>query len=224
MPWIRLAGPALVAAALLAACTEQNAPTETTRTIEPKFDISNAPGESGLHVIRGGIFLEYWLIRDPEAGLAVALGSADGFPICGESFTEERFLDIMFIGSRADPERDPDEPDALLAGLLMQALLKGEEIFATVYSLEGEFTDDCDFLLNGTKLAEGTVRMVGTDNDFNAFVRGEPIRADAFGFTAHGIVNLTGGGTARLNATDREVFFPPDEVKVTTTISLIPIH
>jgi hypothetical protein len=223
MQSIRMIGSALAAATLLAACTEEKAPIETPGAVSPSLDISDAPGQSGLHVLRGGIFLEYWLVRDPKAGLAVALGSADGFPICGEPFTQVSLLDIMLVGSRSDPDRDPNEPDPLLPGLLMQAILKGDDIFATVYSLEGEFADDCDFLLNATKVAHGTVRMVGTDNDFQAFIRGEPLRADAFGFSVHGIVNLMSGGLARLNATDREVFFPPDQVKGTTTINLIPL-
>jgi hypothetical protein len=66
------------------------------------------------------------------------------------------------------------------------------------------------------------VRLVATDNDANAFIRDVPIRADAFGFMAHGDVNLTAGGTARLSATDRFVFFPPDQVKETVNILLNP--
>jgi hypothetical protein len=222
MQSIRTLAPAVAAAAVLAGCTEHTMPTDTaTGAVGTSFDISDAPGSSGLHVIRGGIFLEYWLIRDPRAELAVALGSADGFPICGESFSLVHLLEVQFIGSRHDPDRPPGD---LLDGLLMQALLKGDDVFATVYSLKGDFVDDCDFLLNGTRIAKGTVRMRGTDNDFNAFIRNLPIRADAFGINAHGIVNLTGGGTARLSAVDRQVFFPPDRVTETAKVRMNPIQ
>jgi hypothetical protein len=203
----------LVAATLLTACTEENAPTETA--ISPSFSISNAPFHSGLHVERGAVFLEALPIFDPEAGLAVNVASADGPPFCQESTEFFALLDVMFHGSRADPD---------LGGLLTQALFQGDGLLATVYSLEGEFTDLCDFLLNGTRLAEGTVRVLSTDNDVSAFLRNLPIRADAFGFQVHGIVNLTSGGLARLTVIDRVVFFPPDQTKETVRIDLKPIR
>jgi len=53
-------------------------------------------------------------------------------------------------------------------------------------------------------------------------VNGVSIRADAFGFVAHGTVNLTSGGTARLNAAYRAVFFPSDQVKEAATVKLLP--
>ena len=97
------------------------------------------------------------------------------------------------------------------------------EIFATVYEWNGEELG-CDLVLNAQVLAHGTVRALLTDNDFNAFLRPEPIRADAFGVSVQGIVTLASGGLARLNATDRVVFFPPDESKETSHISLRPLN
>jgi hypothetical protein len=220
MGMLRIMGPAMAATVLLAACNDQSMPTKETPT-SPNFANGNAAPQSGLHVLHVGVFLEVALIVDPNAGLAVALHSgSDGYPFCGESATVEHLLFGRFILSRTDPDRVP-EPGDPTDGFLIQAILKSNEIFATVYSLE-EFTDICDFLLNGTRVAEGTVRVVATDNDFLAFIRSVPIRADAFGFMAHGIVDLPSGGTARLNATYRAVFFPPDQVKETATVKLLP--
>ncbi|MGH7608105.1 MAG: hypothetical protein ACREME_12280 [Gemmatimonadales bacterium] len=62
-----------------------------------------------------------------------------------------------------------------------------------------------------------------TDNDFVAFQRGEPVRANAFGWTSQGTLTLTGGELAHFNEVQRFVFFPPDDVRVSESINLTPI-
>jgi hypothetical protein len=190
----------------------ESAPTESPEGVDSN-GLSDVPSSAAI-VERGGIFVELFPFADPEAGLAVVLGSADAFPICGEIFEEVRLLGIQFIGSRPDPEVN----DPFLGGRLLQSLAKGE-IFATVYAWSGEALD-CDFILNGDVLAEGVVRVVQTDNDVNAFLREGPIRGNAFGTIVHGTVTLANGDLARLQAVFRAVFFPPDEVKDHVRISL----
>jgi hypothetical protein len=206
---------ALAALAILTACTQQNAPSEPAGGASSEIEISNASPVSVADPHGGQIFLEIFPFGDAESGLAVALGSADAFPICGQSFEEVLLWDILFIGSRPDPEVN----DPFLGGRLIQALANGE-IFATVYEWNGEELG-CDLVLNAQVVAHGTVHALLTDNDFNAFLRPEPIRADAFGVSVHGTVTLASGETARLNAVYRAVFFPPDVVKETSNIKLL---
>jgi hypothetical protein len=214
MYFIRMTSLVITTALVAGACADQRTPTETTPAVTPGYKVSDAPFQSGLHVERGAVYVEFFLFIDASAGLAVGLHSdSDGFPACGEEEgTDFSLLDVMFHGSRDDPD---------LPGLLTQALFQGE-LFATVFSLEGEITDLCDFLVNGTRIAEGTVRVMLTDNDFAAFLRSMPIRADAFGTMARGTVTLTSGGSATLKVTDRVVFFPPDDVREQTRITLTP--
>jgi len=139
----------------------------------------------------------------------------DAFAFCGEPFT------IFRPGQFQDVFTPADE-------LLVQELFRAEGAFVTIYAWAGQNileTDDilCAFLLNQPRLARGTAHLVNTDNDLNAGSREAPIRADAFGFTAEGIVELTGGGRAHYSGFSRAVFFPPDQVKVASGISLTPL-
>jgi hypothetical protein len=164
-------------------------------------------------VVRGtSAFL--FLLFDFEHRLAAAHNARDGFRgLCGDVttvFTPGEFQDIL---SPADE-------------ILVQELFKAEGAFVNVYPWDGVFPPTvealCDFL-HGTRLAQGTARLVNTDNDFFAFLRDAPIRADAFGFTAQGTVNLASGGQAQYNAALRFVFFPPEPGRVVTArIGLTP--
>jgi len=138
---------------------------------------------------------------------------ADGFGGCGEPFTVIRPGDFQHVLTPADV-------------LLIQELIRTKVIFVTVFAWEGQdvFENLCDFLMNGPRLARGTAHLVNTDNDLQAGLRDAPIRADAFGFTAEGTVELTGGGRAHYSSLSRFVFFPPDQLKVTEAINLVPLR
>ena len=63
--------------------------------------------------------------------------------------------------------------------------------------------------------------MVRTDNN----LLGVPDRMDTFGFTAEGTLELTSdGGIAHYNGVSRVVFLPPDQVKVSAGINLVPLR
>jgi len=105
--------------------------------------------------------------------------------------------------------------------ILVQDLLLSKKHFVAVFDLSAPL-GTCEEIL-AAKLAEGTAQFVLTDNDFFAFLRDFGIRANAFGFTAQGTLELmNGGGKAHYNTVQRFVFFPPDEVKVTEKINLRP--
>lgn len=209
MQSLRIAGCALVAATLMGGCSEPNKPTEGAGTRSPKSNFSNAPSQSGLRVVRGTSFF-FFVVFDADHGMAAAINGRDGIANCGEPFTVSqpgRFQDVL----------NPSDE------ILVQELFKADAAFVHVYAWDGVPPPDDDAfcaLLTGPRIARGRARLVSTDNDFFAFLRSMPIRADAFGFTAQGTVNLTAGGTARFNAVDRVVFFPPDQVKETARIGL----
>jgi hypothetical protein len=200
---------ALALASLSAvACTE---PTPTGS----RPSLSSAPEASGPIVGRSssGFFFAAF---DAQHGLFAIHIGRDGFGFCGEPFT------LFHPGQFQDVLTPPDE-------LLIQELFRAEGAFVSIYAWDGQDilqTDEilCDFLLNGPRLARGTAHLVNTDNDLLAGLRNEPIRADAFGFTAEGTVELTGGGRAHYSALSRFVFFPPDQIKVTERISLVPLQ
>jgi hypothetical protein len=64
---------------------------------------------------------------------------------------------------------------------------------------------------------------VYTDNDLLSFER-DPIRANSFGLTATGTVNMTAGGVRRITALSRIIAVSPDKVNETASIQLTPLR
>ena len=172
--------------------------------------VSNAPDASGPIVIRSVSGFFPFLVFDAKHALVAIHIARDGFGFCGEPFT-------LFHPAQFQDVLTPANAD------LIQELFRNDGVFVTIYAWAGQdiLVDDdvlCDFLA-GTPIARGTAHLLNTDND----LLGVPGRADAFGFTAQGTVDLTAGGTAHYNAFARWVYFPPDDVKVRAGITLVPL-
>jgi len=179
--------------------------------------VSQAPDASGPIVIRSVSGYFPFIILDARHSLFAIHVARNGFGFCGEPFTifhPGQFQDV-FIPANAD---------------LIHELFRVDGVFTTVYAwagqdigvtLDGGFEDEdklCDFLLTTTPLAQGTARVVRTDNN----LLGAPDRMDTFGFAAEGTLGLISGGLAHYNGVSRVVFLPPDQVKVSAGINLSP--
>ncbi|MFL5494993.1 MAG: hypothetical protein ACJ8DC_11480 [Gemmatimonadales bacterium] len=152
-----------------------------------------------------------FFVFDAERGLVAIHIARDGFAFCGEPFTifhPGQFQDVL---NQANAD-------------LIHELFRSDGVFVSVYTWAGQDileTDEilCEFLLGGTPLARGTAHLVNTDSNLLAV----PGRADGFGFTAEGTLELTSGGSAHYNAFARSVFLPPDQLKVSAGINLRPL-
>jgi hypothetical protein len=169
----------------------------------------SAPDASGPLVVR--FTSAYVLIAtfDLADGLLAIHGPRNAFLFCGESptmFHPAQFQDVM---SPADQD-------------LVNELFR-TEAFVTIYPWEGQDieADLCGFLLGTPKIATGTAHLLRTDNNLFGAVSG---RANAFGYRAEGILDLTGGGKAHYNAISRAVATPGGGFKVTEEINLVPLR
>jgi hypothetical protein len=209
---------ALVLATLSAVACTESSPTGAS-PVSPGSPLlsSGAPPASGPIVIRSTSGYFPFAILDATHGLFAIHVARNGFGFCGEPFTifhPGQFQDV-FIPANAD---------------LIHELFRVEGVFTSVYawagqdigvSLDGGFEDEaklCDFLLTATPLAQGTARVVRTDNN----LLGVPDRMDTFGFTAEGTLELTSGRLAHYTGASRVVFLPPDQAKVSAGINLVP--
>jgi hypothetical protein len=169
-------------------------------------------------VVRGEAFF-FYIIFDAKEGLAAVLNGRDGIGGCGEPSTLSRPGRFQHVISPQDE-------------LLINELFKADEAFVHLYAWDGIFPPDDDAfcaLVTGPRLARGTAYLVNTDNDLTAFLR-DPVRANAFGLAANGVVTFTGGGTAGFHAVSRIVGVPPhtadQELRIheTARIGLTPIR
>jgi hypothetical protein len=169
---------------------------------------ASAPAASGPLVVR--FESGYALIAsfDLADGLLAVHIARDGFAGCAEPFTVFRpglFQDVS----------SPTFQD------LVNELFRAE-VFVTVYPWEGQDieADPCGFLLNTPKLARGSAHLVRTDN--NLFGAAAP-RANAFGYTADGRVELTAGGLAHYSTVSRGVAVPAGGFLLKEDIRLVPL-
>jgi hypothetical protein len=200
-------GTLLVAAALVTGCGERNAPTAASQALPGSVVDSTSgpsqPAEPGFFLIRFQSRFGFYAI-DFERQLIAFHSTDSGDQLCGEPFT------VIDLANRQGLFNPADES-------LIMDLLLADEHYVKVYDatgLAGDIGDaivDCTYL-NLPLLAGGTARFQLTDNDFLAFLRDEPIRANAAGFTAEGTLNLAGGGLAHYNATQKVIFLPPDNL------------
>jgi hypothetical protein len=209
---------ALVLASLSAsACIESSPTGSSSASAGPPLSLSNAPSASGPIVIRSISGYFPLAILDASHGLFAIHIARNGFAFCGEPFT-------LFHPGQFQDVFNPANAD------LVHELFRAEGVFTSVYAwagqdigvrLDGGFEDEaklCDFLLTTTPLAQGTARVVRTDNN----LLGVPDRMDTFGFTAEGRLTLSSGGLAHYNGSSRVVLLPPDRVKVSARINLVP--
>jgi len=194
----------------LVACTDAG-PTDARPAASGNstVSLSSAPEASGPIVVRftaGYVLIATFDLAD---GLVAIHGPRNAFLFCGESptiFHPAQFQDVL---SPADED-------------LVTELFR-TEAFVTVYLWEGQDieADVCGFLLDTPKIARGTAHLLRTDN--NLFGALSP-RANAFGYTAQGVLDLTGGGRAHYNAISRAVATPGGGFTVTEEINLVPLR
>ena len=205
---------ALASLSAILACAEP-APTESSPVPAglnsgPVSALSGAPEISGPIVVRGSSGFFFFVFDAPRGLFAIHI-ARNGFGFCGEPFT------IFRPGQFQQVQNPVDE-------LLVQQLFQAEA-FVTIYAWAGQDileTDDilCDFLLNSPKIAQGTAHLVETDN---ALFGSPGTRVNAFGFTAEGVVELTGGGKAHYSAYWRFAGRTVEDLKGTEAIILHPL-
>lgn len=151
------------------------------------------PAASGPYVIRyeGTSFL---YVRDPRSGTAGLYG-VDVFDFCNG---EPGFLDIVPIMRVNVPEG---------ANRVVQ-LIHGDDVATSVWNpalpLDPSSEAFCTAVLAGTGLiASGTSDLTATDNDLLAYLDPDRRHANAWGFSAHGMLEAPGGETAVINAHHR---------------------
>lgn len=188
------------------ACSETTAPrSEVDGTI---LSLASAPASSGPLVIRFESGYPIIASFDLADGLVAVHIARDGFAGCGEPFTIFRpglFQDVS----------SPTFQD------LVTELFKAD-VFVTVYPWEGQDieVDPCGFLLNTPRIARGSAHLLRTDN--NLFGTAVP-RANAFGYTVEGLLDLTAGGRAHYSTVSRGVAVPAGGFVITENITLAPL-
>jgi hypothetical protein len=188
----------LVGAALIIGCTEQNAPTEPQDALtNPTFNFSNAPDFSGI-VTRGEhTTLVTWI--DPEKGWRVGIG-ADPTEICVGIFDYE-LRQVQNVNLQ-------DER--------IKRLSHGDDMYTTVW----DFTAfDCTRFLTEDPLASGVSDVRNTDNDLDGIQSGEN-HANAWGWSAHGILTRPSGASVMFNAHFRGMYNTHGGRKTTAKIDL----
>lgn len=205
MRTIRITCSTLLGAVLLVGCTEQNVPTASTDALPtPAFNFLNGPAAPGPIIVRfQDQFVTFY--SDFDRGLT-AIHGVDIVALCaGDPFFFE-LVDIQDV-------TNPTEAAAV------NELFQGDDLTTSVwaFTLVGF---SCAPFVATIPLATGTADLTSTDNDFFAFLRDEPARANAFGFTAQGRLNLTSGGTAHFNGEFRAVFKPGESFRAVSKINL----
>ena len=187
-------------------CNDQNTPTALNDdTSAVLFKISNAPANSGPIVARDQGFFAVFTV-DTKAGIS-AIHGFDVVDFCTPPIgTTFDLVDRQRVFT-------PTEAAAV------NELLQGSDVTTSVWP----FTNfSCSAFLTTTPLATGTVDLVLTDNDFFAFLRASPARANAFGWNANGQLDLSGGGTGQFSGHFRGVFKPGESFKAVEKIILTP--
>jgi len=162
---------AVLALSLVVSCDQQPVePVADTAAEIPAFKIGNGPSESGV-VLRGetGWALA---VTDFESGLQLILGT-DIVEYCSGiiDFDVVSFMDVWVN----------DRP--------LLSKIHGEDVRTTVWP----FTDfDCGLFTTVDPVASGVSDVVTTDND--VFGVGDGNNANAWGFSAHGILSYASSG------------------------------
>lgn len=160
-----------LAVVLAASCDQQPVqPAIEPGAAGPAFTFGNGPSESGV-VLRGETG---WAlgVTDFESGLQLILG-ADIVEYCNGiiDFDVVSFMDVWVN----------DRP--------LLSKVHGEDVRTTVWP----FTDfDCELFTTVDPVASGVSDVINTDND--VFGVGDGNNGNAWGFSAHGILEYTASG------------------------------
>lgn len=191
-----------IGALVLAACSQPVDPRDQTAT-DPfqtgPLVLANGPSQSGV-VTRSEVGFAVG-VADVAADL-FALHSSFGnfFGLCGPFELVPWEAHVV----QRDPSSGFGNPD----GDPVITLFKAEEHAIEVFRLSSLIGFPCDWDL----VATGTGKIVVHNNDFFSFLRGELVRAAAFGWTANGIVETPEGETLRYHATQKIVQTPSGRI------------
>lgn len=167
---LRLAAAFSLVAALVVACSQQNAPTATSEApTHPQFNFTNNP-DAGPIIVRGQtVFAVFWV--DPKREISAVVG-VDIVEFCSGviDFDLSDFQDHIPPGD---------------ATRIME-IVQGDDVRASAWPFD---FFDCDLFLSETPLAEGLVDLRSTDNDLLVFLDPENRNHNAFGFNVHGAFN-----------------------------------
>lgn len=138
-----------------------------------------------------------YLLVDPETGMFAVLSSQNNLYDCNASFTVFSFMEEQAIFH---------DPDAISDGMI-NTLVLGRGIYIGVFDdypgwAAAEWS--CDGLYE-RMLAEGTGNLTETDNDYYSYLRPSN-NANAFGYTANGLLETAGGDEATFHGVSRCVW------------------
>lgn len=179
-----LFGPCLLLAGAVASFACDEDPTQLVTTA-PSLDAASAPPASGPNVVR--IPFEPGVLSG-DANLAVAVGF------------EEPFAD--HCGDTGSPDQPGVDQIVFTPPGTVHIKSAGRGISVVVYEIDGALTGPACDLLGAPIVASGTA------NSNLTFSGGGP-GADRVNVVINGVVDLTGGGQARLHATT-QVLIKPD--------------
>ncbi len=199
---------ALFAIALLVACTDQPAPTESSAVDTPTLNWMNNPGAINLRVFRGEThWVNSW--TDPNNGLrathtTVPIGTETDCGLLEEGDPRE-FQDVGIV--------NPDDPFSSW----IHEVVKGE-VFIIVRDLSQD--GDC---FGAALVAEGWGDFLYHVNDVFGN-RPERTNAVAWGFKGHGVLTTPDGGTMIYNGHLRWTATSPNAGKIKVTSVTVNIH
>lgn len=189
-----LVGTALFLLLLAVAC--ENTGPVASRAGAAHFDFSNGPADLP-NVFRGdSVLLFLW--TDVTTNLVIVVNAPPG--------------GVHAVRRCGGPDRPAPQPVQTVGEMqdVLRQLRLLRDVNMHLYSpIPPGFTGFLD-LCQATPIAQGTGNVTSTDND--RLVTGNG--ANAFGFRAQGIVELAGGGSARVLA-ESEQLIRPDGTRVT---------
>ncbi len=181
-------------------------PTSVDRARSAQFDFMNGPADLP-NIVRGDSTLLFvW--ADNSTDLVIVVNA----PAAGVSA-------VRRCGGPSTPEPQPVQTAGELQDVLHQVRLWRDvniHIYSPVPSPFRNFLDLCQL----SPIATGTGNFTSTDNDRHNTGSG----ANAFGFRAQGIVNLVGGGSARVLAESERLIAPDGTITdiLVNNVRLIP--
>jgi hypothetical protein len=206
---LRLAAP-LVAAALAISCTERTGPSDVARPTPPvSYDFINgpgSPGNSGIFRFQDHYF--FGVFVDESAGLISIQGLENTVADLCADLGEFALADFQLKPHNAG------EVNSLLVALSSHV---------QILALPAEPGDFCEDLSGAPVLYSGTAALHRTDNNFTE-TGSEGGRADAFGWSAHGVLDdLVNGGQVQYSETLR-VLVNPQTGEVRVLVANIRVH
>jgi hypothetical protein len=192
--------------ALLASCTDPDRLTTPSDAAVPVSDQRSAPPASGPNVIRG-LPVGFIIGPDPQSRLVLEAGF-------DAPFTAINCVDLSLF-----PLSLTQQQVSTPSGHLHFTTLP-QEVSVDVFSIEGGLTDLCQ-LVDAPVVATGTAIVRVTE----AYGADGGSGATTINFTVHGVLELTGGGRARVLGAAHIIIRPDGSLlRDTETITLTPLR